>query len=195
MNPAPTMPETAPIVPGHVFWLMGLSGAGKSTLADALVDALRRRAVPVLVLDGDALRGGLCRGLGFSDADRLENLRRAAEAARLGADSGLCVAASFITPLETHRGMIREIVGPSRISIVFANAPLEVCRQRDVKGLYARADAGGVPLMTGLGSRFESPAQPDLALPTGSDPPPASAGKLVEFARTKLALMHFKSQK
>jgi adenylyl-sulfate kinase len=172
---------------GHVFWIFGLSGAGKSTLATALIDDLRRQAVPVLVLDGDGLRAGLCRGLAFSDADRTENLRRAAEVARLGADSRLCVVASFITPLEAQRRLVREIVGPDRLSLIFADSPLEVCRQRDVKGLYARASAGQVPQMTGIGSAFENPAQVDLTLPTSTDSPSASARTLGEFARARLS--------
>ena len=177
-----------PLANGQVFWIFGLSGAGKSTVATALITELRNEHVPVLALDGDALRTGLCRGLGFSDQDRTENLRRAAEVARLGADSGMCVVASFITPLESHRQLIREIVGHGRISMVFADAPLEVCRQRDVKGLYARAQAGQVPQMTGVGSSFEIPSRADLALRTFTVPPAVSARKLLDFAMTRLGL-------
>ena len=171
---------------GHVFWIFGLSGAGKSTLATALTRGLRSRGLPVLELDGDILRHGLCRGLGFSDQDRMENLRRAAEVARLGATSGLHVVASFITPFESHRKVIREIVGASRISLIMADAPLAICRQRDVKGLYAKAQAGQVPQMTGLGSGFEPPVQPDLVLPTSTEPPAESARKLCAFALNRL---------
>src|SRR4249920_2337653 len=103
---------------GHVFWLCGLSGAGKSTLATALIASLRGRAVPVLALDGDALRTGVCQDLGFSAADRAENLRRAAGIARLAADSGLCTVASFITPLAANRQQVGEILGPTGWSLV-----------------------------------------------------------------------------
>jgi adenylyl-sulfate kinase len=147
---------------------------------------LRGQTVKVLALDGDNLRAGLCRALGFSDSDRAENLRRAAQVARLGVDSHLCVVASFITPLESHRGLVREIVGADRLSTVFADSPLEVCRQRDVKGLYAKASAGQVPQMTGLDSAFERPAQADLILPTSTDSPAASARTLTEFAWVRL---------
>lgn len=171
---------------GHVFWIFGLSGAGKSTMAAALAGHLRARQLPVLALDGDAVRHGLCQGLGFSDADRMENLRRSAEVAALGADSGLCVVAAFITPREAHRELVREIIGRDRISLIFADAPLDVCRQRDVKGLYARAQAGQVPQMTGISSAFEPSDHPDLILPTATDSPAASAETLTGFALTRL---------
>jgi adenylyl-sulfate kinase len=172
--------------PGHVFWLFGLSGAGKSTLAGGLASALRAAGTPVLALDGDALRAGLCRGLGFSDADRAENLRRAAETARLGADSGLCVVAAFITPQQAHRTLISEVVGRPLLSWIYLDAPLDVCRQRDVKGLYARADAGQVKQMTGLSSSFEPPAGADLVVPTAREEIAASSARLLEFARARL---------
>ena len=177
-----------PAPSSHVFWICGLSGAGKSTLAAALVAALRAAGRPVLELDGDALRHGLCSGLGFSDADRAENLRRAAEVARLGLDSGLCVVASFITPRESHRQLARQLIGAGKFSLVWADAPLEVCRQRDVKGLYARAQAGQVPQMTGIGSSFEAPAGADLVLPTAANTPEESARTLVQFALTRLSV-------
>jgi len=141
-----------------------------------------------LALDGDVLRAGLCHGLGFSDADRAENLRRAAEAARLGADSGLCVVASFITPLNAHRRLVRDIIGADRLSLVFADAPLEVCRQRDVKGLYARAQAGQLLQMTGVGSAFEPPEQTDLTLPTSGVSIAASAEALLDFSLRRMGL-------
>ncbi len=165
---------------------MGLSGAGKSTLASALTANLRRQGLPVLELDGDILRHGLCQGLGFSDQDRMENLRRAAEVARLGADSGLHVVASFITPLESHRKAIQDIIGAARLSLIWADAPIAVCRLRDVKGLYAKAQAGQMPQMTGLGSAFERPKHPDLMLSTSTESPTESADRLSEFARIKL---------
>src|SRR5688500_14112644 len=111
---------------GHVFWLFGLSGAGKSTLATGLTGELREREIPVLALDGDVLRAGLCQGLGFSDSDRAENLRRAAEAARLAVASGLCCVASFITPLESHRELVTRILAPPLLSLVHISAPLSV---------------------------------------------------------------------
>ena len=175
-----------PPAPSHVFWIFGLSGAGKSTMAKVLIHSLRSRGTSVLELDGDVLRTGLCRGLGFSDEDRKENLRRAAEAARLGADSGLCVVASFITPLESQRRLVEEIVGRDRLSLIFADSPLDVCQQRDVKGLYAQAQNGLVTQMTGIGSAFDEPANPDLKLSTSGCTPAESAQILNDFALTRL---------
>ena len=172
---------------GHVFWLFGLSGAGKSTLANQLITELRRQGRAVLALDGDALRSGLCRGLGFSDNDRTENLRRAAETAKLGTASGLCVVASFITPLESHRLLVTDILGAQSVSMIHVSAPLEVCRSRDAKGLYARAQAGQVAQMTGLSSAFETPRRTDLVIPTAREDIAASAAQLLRFARTRLA--------
>lgn len=170
-----------------VFWLYGLSGAGKSTLATRLSAELRRRGTPVLALDGDALRHGINRGLGFSAQDRTENLRRAACIARIGLESGLCSVASFITPLEAHRQMIRELVGRDSLAMIYVDAPLEVCRQRDVKGLYARAAEGAVAHFTGMSDPFESPVDADLVLPTSQETVEASAAKLLEHALSRLA--------
>ncbi|HNC23326.1 MAG TPA: adenylyl-sulfate kinase [Opitutaceae bacterium] len=179
------MSSSAP-KPGHIFWLMGLSGAGKSTLASQLVAALRSQGLPVLPLDGDALRAGVCQGLGFTAADRAENLRRAACIARMARDAGICTVASFITPLESHRQLIREVAGAEGFSLVYMDAPYDVCRQRDVKGLYARAAAGKVANFTGLSDGFEAPTQVDLLLHTGAETATASAARLVEFARSKV---------
>jgi len=177
-------PQTAP---AHVFWLFGLSGAGKSTLAARLANELRRRTVPVLSLDGDDLRGGLCQGLGFSDADRAENLRRAACVARLGLESALTVVAAFITPLEAHRQIVRSLLPPDRLSFIHVNASIDVCRSRDVKGLYARAQQGGISQMTGITSAFELPPRADLELSTARESVDQSAARLSELAWQKLA--------
>lgn len=170
----------------QVFWLFGLSGAGKSTLAGLLAADLRARGVPVLSLDGDVMRAGLCLGLGFSEADRTENLRRSAEAARIGVVSHLTVVAAFITPLEAHRQLITRIVGNDLLSLIWIDAPLDTCQARDVKGLYARAKAGQEKQMTGLGSRFEPPHQPVLTLETATQSAEASATRLRDFALRKL---------
>lgn len=171
----------------HVFWLFGLSGAGKSTLATQLTAQLRKRGVPVLALDGDAVRSGLCQGLGFSDTDRSENLRRSAESAALALASDLCVVASFITPLETHRQLVTGIIGASRLSLVLLDAPLDTCRARDVKGLYAGATAGKVAQMTGLTSRFDKPASFALAIDTATQSAATSAAQLLEYAFQRLS--------
>jgi adenylyl-sulfate kinase len=170
-----------------VFWFFGLSGAGKSTLADAAAGLLRSQGRAVLTLDGDALRAGLCHGLGFSDADRAENLRRAAEAAKLGINSGLCVIASFITPLESHRGIVAGILGPANVSFIHVSAPLDTCRARDTKGLYARATSGQVAHMTGLSSAFEAPRAADLTILTAQEEVAASSAKVMQFIRERPA--------
>jgi adenylyl-sulfate kinase len=173
---------------GHVFWLFGLSGAGKSTLAEKLRDELHSTfGREVLMLDGDRLRSGLCRGLGFSDEDRTENLRRAAEVARLGVESGLVVVAAFITPLETQRRAVEAIVGAASCSLIHIDASLEVCRRRDVKGLYGRAATGSVPSMTGVSSAFESPNRAAFRIASGIESAEESAAKLARFAREKLS--------
>ena len=167
---------------GYVFWLFGLSGAGKSTLAAGLKRDLAAEGHLSLLLDGDRLRGGLCQGLGFGVEDRTENLRRAAEVARLGVESGLVVIAAFITPLEVQRRAVERLIGPDRISWIHADATLAVCQQRDVKGLYAQAAAGTIPLMTGFGSAFERPGRCECVLHTGLEPVQTSAERLREFA-------------
>ncbi len=176
-----------PTPTSHVFWICGLSSAGKSTLAAGLIKALRAADRPVLELDGDTLRHGLCFGLGFSDTDRAENLRRAAEVARLGLESGLCVVASFITPRESHREQARTLIGTNNFSLIWADAPLEVCRRRDVKGLYAKAQVGQIPQMTGISSSFEAPGCADLILSTGTTAPEESSRTLVQFAFNRLS--------
>jgi adenylylsulfate kinase len=172
---------------GHVFWLLGLSGAGKTTLAEALRrDLLRHAGLKALMLDGDRLRAGLCRGLGFSEEGRSENLRRAAEVARLGLDSGLVVIAAFITPQESQRRSIESVIGAGRVSFIYAGASLSVCQRRDVKGLYARAAAGGLAGMTGISMDFEVPLRPSLQLDTGTESPEVSASRAWAFARSRL---------
>ncbi|MFI5355954.1 MAG: adenylyl-sulfate kinase [Opitutales bacterium] len=176
------------IRPGHVFWLFGLSGAGKTTLATALQQELREKSgVAALMLDGDGLRQGLCQGLGFEAADRTENLRRAAEVARLAVDSGLVVIAAFITPMAEQRAMVRRIVGAEHLSLVLVDAPLAVCQQRDVKGLYRDAAAGKLKLMTGVASAFETAGDVALHLDTEHETPVESEARLGEYARARLA--------
>jgi len=139
-----------------------------------------------LALDGDTLRAGLNRDLKFSDPDRRENLRRAAEVARLGRDSGLCVIASFITPCEYQRTLIREIVGIDHVSLIYLSATLDVCMLRDPKGLYAAARVGRVLDMTGITAPFETPGFPDLILNTVAETEAESCRRLVEFSRGRI---------
>lgn len=143
-----------------IVWFVGLSGAGKSTLCCALESALRRRGQRTIVLDGDLIRKGVCSDLGFSQADRTENVRRIAHIGRLLADTGTTVLIATISPLQMHRDLARSVI-PDVIE-VFVDAPLSVCESRDPKGLYRRARAGQLEFFTGIDSTFESPSQPDV---------------------------------
>lgn len=153
---------------GHVFWFYGLSGSGKSTLANALERTLAEQGYVTKILDGDNIRSGLNSDLGFSDKDRRENIRRIAEVARLFLDAGIVVFTSFITPKRELRAAAREIVGEGDMTPVYVQASFETCAERDVKGLYAKAAAGGVQNFTGKDSSFETPesGDPDWTIST-----------------------------
>lgn len=142
---------------GHVLWMFGLSGSGKSTLAHAVERALHDQGRATALLDGDNLRTGLNAGLGFTDEDRAENVRRAAETAKLFASNGIITLASFICPKEDLRRAAKNIIGAKDLTTVYIRASFATCRQRDVKGLYAKAEAGGVANFTGKDSGFEEP--------------------------------------
>lgn len=152
--------------PGKVIWFTGLSGSGKSTLANALDVALHARGKRTYLLDGDNVRVGLNRDLGFSDADRIENIRRIAEVAHLMMDAGLIVMTAFISPFARERDMARALIGADNFLEIYVNAPLAVCEQRDVKGLYKLARAGKIAHMTGIDSPYEAPVAPDYTAQT-----------------------------
>lgn len=173
---------------GKVIWLCGLSGSGKSTLAIALERQLHQDGKHVYVLDGDNIRGGLNAGLGFSDEDRRENIRRIAEVSKLFADAGLIAINSFITPTEALRALAREIVGEEALVEVYVKASFEACRQRDVKGLYAKMEKGLVPNFTGKDSGFEEPLRSDLVIDTESQSVEESLSTLLTFVRPKVEL-------
>ena len=149
-----------------VFWLCGLSGSGKSTLASALELSLSQRDIHSIVLDGDNLRSGINQGLGFTDEDRMENIRRTAEIAKLLVRNGLVVIVSLITPLKRYRQRDAEIIGSSANHEVFVKASFDHCQKRDVKGLYAKAAKNEIDFFTGKSSDFEEPSEPWLALDT-----------------------------
>ncbi|MFN0079618.1 MAG: adenylyl-sulfate kinase [Prosthecobacter sp.] len=148
-----------------VLWLFGLPSSGKTTLSRALRDHLQAAGTPVVLLDGDDLRSGLCADLGFSDADRSENLRRAAHLAQLLAAQGNTVICAFVTPKEHHRALVRQILG-EHVRLIHIDCPLEVCIARDVKGLYAKAAAQQMTGMTGTQDGFEPPARTDAVIQT-----------------------------
>jgi adenylyl-sulfate kinase len=140
----------------------------------------------VALLDGDVLRTGLCRDLGFSEADRSENIRRVAEVARLMNEAGVDVLCALISPLAAQRAGARSIIGPERFVEVHVATPLEVCERRDPKGLYRKARAGQIPQFTGIDSAYEAPAQPDLRIDAGTEAPAASVARLVALLRGRL---------
>lgn len=154
---------------GHspaTVWFTGLSGSGKSTLAFAVERALIDRGVAAYVLDGDNVRHGLNRDLGFSPEDRTENIRRIGEVCRLMHDAGLVVLTAFISPYRADRNQVRELHPEGGFQEVFVDTPLEVCEQRDVKGLYAKARAGDIPEFSGVSAPYEAPTDPELRLDT-----------------------------
>ncbi|MFN8207218.1 MAG: adenylyl-sulfate kinase [Bacteroidales bacterium] len=153
----------------NVFWFTGLPCAGKTTLATALATELRKAGRQVILLDGDELRPGLCRDLGFSENDRHENIRRAAEVAALLNRQGYFVCCSFVSPLEELRLLAREIIGPGVFVEVFVDTPVEICEARDVKGMYARARRGEIKQFTGVSAAYEEPSQAEIVLKAGSN--------------------------
>jgi len=153
---------------GKVIWMTGLSGAGKSTLALHLEKELCLRGYLTRVIDNDQIRNGLNNDLGYSMQDRHENLRRIAEVAKLFCDTGVIVITSFISPTDFSRKQAREITGDNDFILLYVNAPIEVCEQRDVKGLYKKARTGMIPMFTGIDSAFDDPQRVDIEVRTDS---------------------------
>ncbi|SUZ88165.1 uncharacterized protein METZ01_LOCUS41019, partial [marine metagenome] len=149
---------------GQTVWFTGLSGSGKSTLAFAVEEALVARGVAAYVLDGDNVRFGLNRDLGFSAADRTENVRRIGEVCRLFQDAGLVVLSAFISPYRADRDAVRALHPEGSFVEVFVDTPLEICEARDVKGLYARARTGEIPEFSGISAPYEAPDAPDITV-------------------------------
>jgi len=149
---------------GVVLWFTGLSGSGKSTVAGALEQALHQLGVSTYLLDGDNVRHGLCHDLGFSDADRKENIRRVGEVAKLMVDAGLIVLSAFISPHREERQMVRDRVGEGRFIEIFVDTPLAICEARDPKGLYKKARAGELRNFTGIDAVYEAPERPEIHL-------------------------------
>jgi bifunctional enzyme CysN/CysC len=168
-----------------VLWFTGLSGAGKSTIADLVEQALNRQGRHTVILDGDNVRHGLNKDLGFSDEDRVENIRRVAEVAKLMVQAGLIVIVSFISPFRSERRMARDMVEAGEFFEVFVDTPLDVCEQRDPKGLYKLARAGKLPNLTGIGSAYEAPEHAELTLAGGAKPPEALAEEVLAALKQK----------
>lgn len=151
---------------GVMLWLTGLSGSGKSTIAIALERELHKRGLLCRILDGDNIRSGINNNLGFSEEDRVENIRRIAEIGKLFVDTGIVTIAAFISPSNDLRQMANRIIGPENFLEIFVSTPLEECEKRDVKGLYAKARRGEIKNFTGISAPFEAPEHPVLSLDT-----------------------------
>ena len=167
----------------RILWFTGLSGAGKSTIADRLEQNLAAAGRHTYLLDGDNVRHGLSRDLGFTDPDRVENIRRVAEAARLMLDAGLIVIVSLISPFRSERAMARSMVSRGEFIEVFVDAPLEVCEERDPKGLYRKARAGKLPNFTGIDSAYEPPNSPEIILKSAEHSPDELVEQVVRYLR------------
>ena len=168
-----------------ILWFTGLSGSGKSTLANLLEKKLVELGRHTYLLDGDNVRHGLNRDLGFTTADRVENIRRVAEAAKLMVDAGLIVLVSFISPFRSERQMARDLMEPDEFLEVYVNTPIEVCEARDVKGLYRRARAGEIANFTGIDSPYEPPDAPDYVVDGGDGDPEAAALRMLRELRER----------
>jgi adenylylsulfate kinase len=153
---------------GAILWFTGLSGAGKSTLAHAVEEQLHQRSYRTFVLDGDNVRHGLCNDLGFTPEDRVENIRRIGEMAKLFIEAGIIVLTAFISPFRAERERVRSLVEQGDFIEIHCDSPLEVCESRDVKGLYKKARAGLIPDFTGISSPYEAPQNPELIVNTGT---------------------------
>ena len=165
-----------------LIWFTGLSGSGKSTISNTLENMLFKNGFSTYSLDGDNIRFGLCKGLGFSIDERTENIRRIAEVANLMLDAGLIVLASFISPLKSQRDLVRKIVGEENFVEIYVSTPILECEERDVKGLYKKAKKGEIKNFTGVSSVYETPKNPDITIDTTN----ISINQSVQFIYSKI---------
>ncbi|HHJ39022.1 MAG: adenylyl-sulfate kinase [Methylothermaceae bacteria B42] len=169
---------------GHrsfILWFTGLSGAGKSTLAHRVEELLFLRGCRTFVFDGDNVRHGLCSDLGFGPEDRHENIRRIGEMSKLFIDAGVIALTAFISPFRSDRDMVRSLVEEGDFIEIFCDTPLEVCEQRDVKGLYQKARRGEIKDFTGISSPYEAPENPEIIVKTGTDPLDECARQILDY--------------
>lgn len=174
---------------GHnsfVLWFTGLSGSGKSTIANQLEKKLFDSGVRTYSLDGDNIRSGLNKGLSFTEEDRTENNRRIAEVAKLFMDAGIVTITAFISPLSEDRKKAKEIIGADNFIEIFVNTPLEICEERDVKGLYKKARQGEIANFTGISSPYEAPSNPDIEIKTESENIEDSVERIFKTLKAKL---------
>lgn len=176
---------------GHracLLWFTGLSGAGKSTLAHAVERRLFEMGVRTYVLDGDNVRHGLCGDLGFSEEDRHENIRRIGEVGNLFADAGVVTFAAFISPYRSDRQRVRDLMTEGLFVEVFCDTSLEICEQRDVKGMYAKARRGEIKGYTGISSPYEAPENPEIHVPTGTESLETCVDQVISYLRDEQGL-------
>ncbi len=178
---------------GHMsvnLWFTGLSGSGKSTLAHAVEERLHLMGCRTYVFDGDNVRHGLCGDLGFSLEDRSENMRRIAEMVNLFLDGGTISLTAFISPLTADREHVKKIIGAENLIEVYCNCSLEICEERDVKGLYKKARAGEIKNYTGISSPYEAPENPDIELDTGNSPLRECVNAIISELRERGIILH-----
>lgn len=166
-----------------ILWFTGFSGSGKSTVANALESALNQQGIHTYLLDGDNVRHGLCKDLGFTDEDRVENIRRVGETAKLMVDAGLLVLTAFISPFRAERDMVRNLVDDGEFIEVYLDTPLDVCESRDPKGLYKKARAGEIKHFTGIDSDYQIPEQPEISLDTSKNSLDQSVQQLIAYLK------------
>ena len=164
-----------------ILWFTGLSGAGKSTLAHAVEERLHQKGCKTYVLDGDNIRHGLCGDLGFSDEDRKENIRRIGNVTKLFLDAGVIVLSAFISPFKADRQQVRNMVSSGDFLEIYCNSPVEVCEQRDIKGLYKKARRGEISNFTGITSPYEEPSNAELIVNTASEPLEQSVEQVINL--------------
>lgn len=171
-----------------VIWFTGLSGSGKSALSNELEQKLLSEGILTYILDGDNIRHGLNKDLGFSESDRKENIRRIGEVAKLMVDSGIIVLTAFISPFREDRNIVRELLSENEFIEVFVKCPVEICEKRDVKGLYKKARDGKIKAFTGIDSPYEEPEYPEIVIETDKFSLNESVEKLYKFIKNKLSL-------
>jgi len=173
---------------GKVVWLTGLSGSGKTTIAKGIEEVLHREGFVCQVLDGDNIRSGINSNLGFTQEDRLENIRRIAEVSKLFINCGIITINSFISPTEKIRQIAKDIIGEEDFISVYINASISVCEERDVKGLYKKARAGEIRDFTGVDTPFEPPVEPDVEVQTDSMSPGDSVERILKFVMPHISI-------
>ena len=185
------------VLHGHksvVLWFTGLSGSGKSTLAHAVEEYLHKRGASTFVLDGDNVRHGLCSDLGFSDKDRVENIRRVGEIAKLLIEAGVITLTAFISPFKADRDVARRLMPHGDFLEIYCECPIEKCEQRDVKGLYKKARAGEIPFFTGIGSPYQVPEHPELIVNTHEQTLSESVEHVIEFLVQRELIANFREE-